>query len=384
MKKIISIIGLILLTNFSISALEDINYYYAPKNLIIKKSEPVNATCGTIAGTITDIEPTINLCGNGSTSSLVTSTITGYSWTCSNGSLVESCSSLKSALCDNSQFLGCSVPNNALSYTSDLNDLFATWICENGSTVDYCNRAKLSSVNGSCGSANGTMVSSVPSINLCNSGYATSITTQATTHIWSCNGSIASDTQLAGVSSNCSANRQPICASGLTWNGTNCTGTETQPASGSCPSGSYQSGSGCYQDYTSYPYGCSNWSLSYNPATGMCSGSYTETMNANRTCPSGSYEDWESGSCFLDGTRNWVPTIYSCPSGWSQQNTFICTRTTFRTEPAVYYGCSGYISGGICYESSYVGAVNYNCPSGWTRSGSTCSRNITASPIGYY
>lgn len=213
MNKVISILGLILLTNFSVSGFNELNYYYTLKKISINQSEPVNASCGTIAGTITDIEPTINLCGNGSTSSLVISTTTGYSWTCSNGSLVESCSSLKSALCDNSQFLGCSVPNNALSYTSDLNDLFATWICENGSTVDYCNRAKLSSVNGVCGSANNTITSEMPNVNLCNLGVSTVVTSVPTGFTWNCIGSIASNTQLQGTTASCFATSPALCGS---------------------------------------------------------------------------------------------------------------------------------------------------------------------------
>ncbi len=49
-----------------------------------------------------------------------------------------------------------------------------------------------------------------------------------------------------------------------------------------------------------------------------------------------------------------------------------------------YYGCgSDWEYNGSCYSQYQTGSVVYNCPSGWSLSGTTCSRNVSQSPIGY-
>ncbi|HPC30640.1 MAG TPA: hypothetical protein PK862_01695, partial [Candidatus Pacearchaeota archaeon] len=56
-------------------------------------------------------------------------------------------------------------------------------------------------IDGSCGTANGSTFSSVPTTNLCSVGTASGVTTNSTTYTWTCAGSSG------GTNANCSANR---------------------------------------------------------------------------------------------------------------------------------------------------------------------------------
>ena len=122
----------------------------------ISSPTPVNAVCGSANGTTVSTIPTSNLCSSGTASTVAGSG--PWTWTCagSNGGTNASCSAQRT------------------------------------STV--------TPVNGVCGSANGTTVSTIPTSNLCSSGTASTVAGSGP-WTWTCAGSNG------GTTGSCSAQR---------------------------------------------------------------------------------------------------------------------------------------------------------------------------------
>ncbi len=187
------------------------------------------------------------------------------------------------------------------------------------------------------------------------------------------------------------------CDNGGTLSGTKCTITKnaTENVTYTCPSGYTKNGTSCYKVYdASTKYSCPS---GYTLSGSKCSKTNTTTIDATKS--------------------------YSCPSGWSRSGS-TCSKTTTSTQAATahyktvygnwvnggtkYYTSSGKgytgdtsklvlqgaISGATCgspcgnkgiwykyiyYTRSKSSVVDYySCPSGWSRSGSTCSKSSTS------
>lgn len=94
---------------------------------------------------------------------------------------------------------------------TDLSDTSSQWRwrCDGqngGSNSGTCTANRATAVNGSCGSAHGTTVSSAPSeAASCSSGTLTNQNASSTTYSWTCQG------QNGGTNANCSASIAPSC-----------------------------------------------------------------------------------------------------------------------------------------------------------------------------
>ncbi len=117
---------------------------------------PANGICGSANGTTVSASPTTNLCSAGTVSGVANGSV--YAWICagSNGGSTASCSANKTA--------------------------------------------GIGSENGICGSANGTTVSSIPTVNLCIESDSSSVPIlNNNIYTWSCIGGVG------GSTANCSA-----------------------------------------------------------------------------------------------------------------------------------------------------------------------------------
>ncbi|BFM12486.1 hypothetical protein R50072_26390 [Simiduia litorea] len=226
-----------------------------------------------------------------------------------------------------------------------------------------------------------------------------------------------------------SASATPTCQSGYSYNSatSDCRKTETQAASVyytyTCASGySYNSSTGdCRKNESTaatvyYTYSCA---AGYSLSGTTCSKIETVNATASTTlsCPSGYSYHAASGmcrkfqgviaatkpsgshvvSCFGGepmggGKRLWEctfqtaqvsTTTYSCSAGWSLSGTS-CSRTltATATQNTNYQCSSGWsLSGSTCSRTLTATATqntNYQCSSGWNLSGSSCSRVLTA------
>ena len=164
----------------------------------------INGACGSSNGQTLSSAPTTNLCSTG-----IVSSVSGsgpWTWTCpgSNGGTTASCSALATSLltqvlqlqaqastaCTQGQTIP-QIPANATS--SDLQTL----VLQLQITILNCQSAT-TPVNGACGSANGTTVSSAPTTNLCSTGITSSVSGSGP-WTWTCVGSNG------GTSASCSA-----------------------------------------------------------------------------------------------------------------------------------------------------------------------------------
>ncbi|MCK9578750.1 hypothetical protein M0R01_04670, partial [bacterium] len=175
---------------------------------------PVNGSCGTANGGNFLLIPTTNLCAVG-TASLVSGT-GPWTWTCSgtNGGTTASCSA-------NLTINGvCGSSNGTKGTTAPTTNLCAigtpslvtgtgpwTWTCSgiNGGTTASCSATK--AIDGLCGTSRNGIYSTAPSVNLCTSGASSSPVWNGTNWAWvcrSCDG---------GRAEFCYANRSivPVC-----------------------------------------------------------------------------------------------------------------------------------------------------------------------------
>lgn len=120
----------------------------------------------------------------------------------------------------------------------------------------------------------------------------------------------------------------------------------------------------------------------------MCSGYTYEYTSSEKVCPSGYTYDGDACArdCYRGSTTcSYTYPTYICPSGWT--NGYICSRQVYTTTPLEYQGCDSGDSesgDGTCYSSYQVGSVSYTCPSGWNKSGTTCTRTTTQSLEGFH
>lgn len=174
-------------------------------------------------------------------------------------------------------------------------------------------------------------------------------------------------------------------------NGT-CKKTESQPANKYCPTGATEVNGVCTVESIT------------KPELQDCA-SYVEINETNRfgkSCPDLPLSDHSKPFCAygdatasLDGGVSVEPPVKSCPTGRlviqvslcpdgsapSFDDEFKCPITkTFSHE----YSCpSGWSLSGTSCSRTVTDIVNYSCDSGWSRSGSTCSRVLTDN-VDYY
>ncbi|MFA5013366.1 MAG: hypothetical protein WC520_02255 [Candidatus Paceibacterota bacterium] len=179
------------------------------------KSTPVvNGNCGSADGSTVSAKPTTNLCSAGSAS-----TVNGsgpWTWICagSGGGSTDSCSANKSAppVVING---ACGSSHTQIYYTKPTTNLCNAgiagtvlisgsnswlWPCNgiNGGATAGCYAYER--VDAFCGSANGSTVSTKPTINLCSAGSASAVNGSGP-WTWTCNGING------GTNKSCSANK---------------------------------------------------------------------------------------------------------------------------------------------------------------------------------
>ncbi len=187
-----------------------------------------------------------------------------------------------------------------------------------------------------------------------------------------------------------------------------------------CPSGYTKNGTSCYKVYdATYTAGTTTYSCpsGYTRNGTKCYKTYDATYTAGTTtytCPSGYTRN--NTKCYktYDATYTAGSTSYSCPQGGTRNGT-TCTKTQAATESqsygswssSVFYSPSaglatscggtscieylGTVTGAVCgapcgnkgvgykYARKTRSVVtNYSCPSGWSRSGSTCTYSYAA------
>lgn len=135
-----------------------------------------------------------------------------------------------------------------------------------------------------------------------------------------------------------------------------------------CPSGGSLSGTTCTQT-TSGSYTCPS-GYSGGGSSSTCSRTEYTSASVSYSC---SDPNWSvSGGRCIGGAgndRGPATATYSCPSGWSRSGT-TCSRTT--TTSGTFSCPSGYsASGGSCSRSYSASVWYYTCPSGWSGGGST-------------
>lgn len=121
-----------------------------------------------------------------------------------------------------------------------------------------------------------------------------------------------------------------------------------------------------------------------------CTGTFTNTKAAKKSvqCPSSyiKYGDNNNAKCqrTTGGTRQTIPATvsYSCPSGYSRSGS-TCSRTVTRSASVSYHCPSGYSrSGTVCTRtiSATATIVRYTCPSGYKKTGTSenqkCVRTV--------
>lgn len=159
-------------------------------------------------------------------------------------------------------------------------------------------------INGACGSADGTTLSTAPTSNLCTTGTPSSVSGGTGTYDWSCYGSGG------GTTASCSANQTVTYAweeggwgacTGTAATAGSCSGTYTTSSAGSC--------TGTYQDITKInwngdPY---NWNSSASYYTTNTSDDNTPSIDIGGVVVEG-LNYWGSGACYrvyVGGDNTW-------------------------------------------------------------------------------
>ena len=198
------------------------------------------------------------------------------------------------------------------------------------------------------------------------------------------------------VTKNASSSTEYTCPSGYTKNGSSCykVYTATSSTSYTCPSGYTKSGSKCTKSststidataktsYGSWVNGGTKYYTSSSKAyEGTTSKLVLQGAIAGATCgsPCGNKGIWYKYIYYTRSTN----TTYSCPSGYTKSGSK-CTKTTTSTIDATAstsYTCpnGGTRDGNKCTLTvSATANTTYSCPSGYTRSGSTCTKTYNA------
>ncbi len=300
---------------------------------------PVNGICGSSNGSNFYSAPSSNLCAAGSTGS-----VTGsgpWSWVCSGlyGGGNASCSanlSVNGACGSSNGSNFYSAPSTNLCNSGNQTAISGsgpwTWSCSgiNGGSTASCS-ANLS-VNGACGSSNGSNIYSAPSTNLCGTAYGNSAVSGSGPWSWTCYGANG------GSTASCSANLRidGVCGSA------NGSSFYSAPSSNLCAAGSTGSVSG------SGPW---NWSCAGS------NGGSTAFCSANKSV---------NGAC---GTAN--KTYLSSDTSYGSDT--YCSAGNPTATPAfpaqgssVTWSCSGINGGsgsGTCTASRGAAPVNGACGS---------------------
>jgi hypothetical protein len=187
-------------------------------------------TCGSANGVPTSSAPTTNLCSAGEASPVI-GRERSWHWRCHGSGPIAHCRAPKSAGAVNG---ACGTANGTTVSTAPSTGLCTTgtasavsgsgpwnWSCggSNGGTAASCSAAKSAAVNGACGTANGTTVSTAPSTGLCTTGTASAVSGSGPWN-WSCGGSnggttASCSTQVSGL---IPANRKTVWQPGVTYN----------------------------------------------------------------------------------------------------------------------------------------------------------------------
>lgn len=179
---------------------------------------PTNGSCGSSNGKTLTVKPSSGLCNAGTATSVSGSGPWNWSCTGANGGNNVSCSALRqpdpingSCGSTNGQTVA-TKPTSGLCSTGTAGSVSGSgpwnWSCtgSNGGSTKFCSaNVPLTPINGVCGSANGSRVTSRPTTELCSVG---SVYAQATTTAgwrWSCRGSNG------GTNIGCSALKKNSC-----------------------------------------------------------------------------------------------------------------------------------------------------------------------------
>jgi hypothetical protein len=221
----------------------------------------MNGVCGASNGAITCSAPTTGLCSIG-TSTSVASNATTHTWRCLgiSGGLNASCSASRGTANG-----ACGSSSGASFYTKPTANLCSvgtnsslsgsgpwSWSCIGSCVGSNSSCSAALRTDGVCGTSNGVIFCTSPSVNLCGGGTNTSIITNSTTFAWrcigingglnvSCGAGIGIVNGACGVSNGNSYYTKPIvnlCSSGInssvagsgpwTWScGGNCSGTNS-------------------------------------------------------------------------------------------------------------------------------------------------------------
>lgn len=181
------------------------------------------------------------------------------------------------------------------------------------------------------------------------------------------------------------------CPSGYSRNGSECTKTTTNKTNASvsysCPSGYTRNGSTCTKTTTSVigpatatkVYG--SWSTSEYTSTKSSSSSREyqfvssrDVLDCNNACRTITYYTYRSRS---------ISISYSCPKGTLSGTSCVTTTTNSVPATATYSCSSGTLNGTYCITTSRntisaSTSTSYSCPSGYSRSGSTCYKTVSS------
>ena len=369
-------------------------YSWSPTNSRCERTENTTATPVCPPGHVWSSSN--SRCEQAQTQSATPVCPASYTWSVSNArcerpesqSATPSCASgytWNGSTCTKSEAI-VATPNCASGYS---------W---NGST---CAKSESTGATPNCASGyswNGSTCAkseSTPATPNCPSGYAwngsTCAKSESTAATPNCPSGYAWNGSTCAKSESTAAT--PSCTSGYSWNGSTCAKTETAEATTACPSGftlSYD-GQNCTRVVDSGPLTCpSGTSLVANPFVGGyycyvgngCSDCiWSGTQPYTNTCPTGYTGRAGTGWVGSDPRRYYCSRTqsadYVCPSGWTRSGT-TCSRTL--TQSPTYSCPSGWTRSGSTCNRTLTQAPTYSCPSGWTRSGTTCNRTLTQAP----
>jgi hypothetical protein len=241
--------------------------------------------------------------------------------------------------------------NGNFSDTSDSSSQYR-WNCNgsNGGSNASCSANRPPApIPGSCGSVNGTTQSSFPTSNLCNAGGAGSKSTTSTRYSWSCSG------QNGGASASCFVNR-PAAVSG-SCGSANGTSTSSQPNSNLCSSGG---ASGVAAGSTTWSWTC-----------------YGSNGGGNASCSAPRTATAQNGSCGSAAgvTTSTAPTTNRCNTGNASNVT--------TSASAYWWQCTG-VNGGSTQDCSAprtttTTPTNGSCGSGAGSCNAGSSQNMNTS-----
>ncbi|MCL2473887.1 MAG: hypothetical protein FWF23_03160 [Alphaproteobacteria bacterium] len=184
--------------------------YITPNEVCSLSETPVAGACGTAHGVGVAAAPTTNLCSAG-TETAVTINATNYTWSCAgqHGGAAASCSAerLLPGACGTAHDIAAASPPAANLCTTGTasavttNAANYTWSCYGaGGDESLCSAPR--KINGVCGTAHGVAAVLPPAANLCTTGTTSAVTTSAAAYTWKCAGANGGD------ESSCSAPRK--------------------------------------------------------------------------------------------------------------------------------------------------------------------------------